>query len=183
MERVENIKKEILSSKKAKYIIGTLLLCGMGIALPRIFHVLAGNGAGETFLPMHICVLIAALVFGGVSSSLVAGSSIIGSYFLTGMPSLERLPYMVLELVIYAIMLSILNKRFHSYISLIVTIILGRILYAGILMICVNTIGFSGYGISVLTSVKVGMPGIVIQLFMIPFIAERIKERLNLKDE
>ena len=45
IEKVESIKKsnhlvEILSSKKAKYIIGTILLSGIGIALPRIFHII-----------------------------------------------------------------------------------------------------------------------------------------------
>ena len=78
MEKEENMKKQnclikILSTSKAKYIIGTALLSGIGIALPRIFHVLAGSSAGTTFLPMHIAVLIAALTFGGLSASIVAG--------------------------------------------------------------------------------------------------------------
>ena len=98
IEKVESIKKsnrlvEILSNRKAKYIIGTILLSGIGIALPRIFHVLAGTSAGATFLPMHIAVLIAALTFGITSATVVAGSSVIFSYLLTGMPSLARLPY------------------------------------------------------------------------------------------
>ena len=92
MEKVETIKKqksitEMLSNKKAKYIIGTILLSGIGIALPRVFHVLAGNSAGAIFLPMHFAVLMAALTFGAISSSVVAGSSIVFSYLLTGMPS------------------------------------------------------------------------------------------------
>ena len=74
MEKEETINKqnrlmEILSSKKAKYIIGTCLLSGIGIALPRIFHILAGSQAGTTFLPMHIAILIAALTFGAISAS------------------------------------------------------------------------------------------------------------------
>lgn len=92
-EKVNTMKKsnrlvEILTSRKAKYIIGTVLLSGIGIALPRIFHVLAGSSAGATFLPMHIAVLIASLVFGVVSGTVVAGSSVIASYLLTGMPTL-----------------------------------------------------------------------------------------------
>ena len=115
MERVENIKKtnrllEILSSRKAKYIIGTFLLSGIGVALPRIFHILAGESAGATFLPMHIAVLIAALTFGTISSTIVAGSSVIFSYLLTGMPSIARLPYMLIELVIYAVILSLFKS-------------------------------------------------------------------------
>lgn len=185
MEKVENIKKtnrllEILSSKKAKYIIGTFLLSCIGIVLPRIFHILAGESAGATFLPMHIAVLIAALTFGTISSTIVAGSSVIFSYLLTGMPSIARLPYMLIELVIYAVLLSLFNKKFNSYVSLILTIVLGRVLYAGILFASVNILGLSSYGISVIESVKMGIPGIIVQLICIPFIASSLKKGIKL---
>lgn len=188
MERVETIKKEkgilgALTSNKAKYIIGTVLLSGIGIALPRIFHILAGSTAGTTFLPMHIAVLIAALTFGVVSSTVVAGSSIIFSYLLTGMPSIARLPYMLIELVIYAVLLGLFNKKFNSYISLIATIILGRVIYSGVLFAAINWIGLPTYGISVIESIKVGIPGIIIQLLCVPVIAKVMNERLNLKNE
>ena len=87
LEKVKDLKKEnrlveILSSTKAKYIVGTVLLSAIGVALPRIFHVLAGSSSGATFLPMHIAVLVASLTFGALSGSIVAGSSIICSYLL-----------------------------------------------------------------------------------------------------
>lgn len=185
MEKIENTKKltETLSNKKVKYIVGTTLLSVIGIALPRVFHIIAGSTAGATFLPMHIAVLIAALTFGVTSSTIVAGSSIVCSYLLTGMPTLARLPYMLIELVIYAILLGIFNKKFNSYISLIATIVLGRILYAGILFAAINVIGLPTYGISVIESIKVGIPGIIIQLACVPVIAKIMIERLNLKND
>lgn len=188
MERVESIKNkksllEIMTTRKAKYVIGTFFLSGIGIVLPRIFHVLAGTTAGATFLPMHLAVLIAALTFGSLSSSIVAGSSIIVSYLLTGMPTLARLPYMLIELLLYAILLSVFHKKFNSYVSLIATIILGRILYAGILFVAIYSFGLQTYGISVIESIKVGMPGIIIQFICVPFIAKIMKERLKLKND
>lgn len=187
MEKVKTINKrkslvEILSNKKAKYMVGTLILSGIGIALPRIFHILAGSKAGATFLPMHIAVLIAALVFGTLSSSVVAGSSVIGSYLVTGMPTLARLPYMLIELIIYAVLLNILNKKFNSYVSLLTTIILGRLFYAGVLFTAIHMLGFQAYGISVIQSVITGLPGIVIQLICVPFIAKAIKKGIHLDD-
>ena len=187
IEKIESIKKqnrllEALTSRKGKYIVGTVLLSGIGVVLPRIFHILAGASAGATFLPMHIAVLIAALIFGGISSSIVAGSSIIFSYLLTGMPNLARLPYMLIELVIYAVLLSILNKKFNSYISLIATIILGRVLYAGVLFVAINGLGLPTYGISVIDSIVTGLPGIAIQLICVPFIAKTIKKGIHLDD-
>ena len=187
MEKVESIKKQnrlmdALTSTKGKYIVGTVLLSGIGIALPRIFHVLAGANAGQTLLPMHIAVLIAALIFGGISASIVAGSSIIFNYLLTGMPTIERLPYMLIELVIYAVLLSVLNKKFNPYISLIATIILGRVLYAGILFVAINGLGLPTYGISVIDSIVTGLPGILVQLICVPFIAKTIKKGIHLDD-
>lgn len=182
MEKQNRIRG-VLSSRKAKYIIGTSLLSVIGIALPRIFHVLAGSSAGATFLPMHIAVLIAALAFGAISASIVAGSSVIFSYLLTGMPSIARLPYMLIELVIYAVLLSLFNKKLNSYISLIATIVLGRVLYAGVLFMAINVFGLTTYGISVIESIKVGLPGLVIQLICVPFIAKIMSERLKLKNE
>ena len=188
MEKVENIKKtnrlsEVLSNKKVKYAVGTVLLSGLGIALPRIFHILAGSTAGATFLPMHICVLIAALTLGAISSTVVAGSSVIFSYLLTGMPSLTRLPYMLIELVIYGILLSLFNKKFNSYISLVITIILGRILYSGVLFSAVNILGLSSYGISVMESVRMGIPGIILQLLFVPVLAKIMNKGMNLKND
>ncbi len=185
MEKIENSKKltESLSSKKVKYIVGTTLLSIIGIAIPRIFHVIAGSTAGAIFLPMHIAVLIAALTFGITSSTIVAGSSIVCSYLLTGMPTLARLPYMLMELIIYAILLGIFNKKFNSYISLIATIILGRVLYAGVLFVAINALRLPTYGISVIESIKVGIPGIIIQLACVPIIAKIMNERLNLKND
>lgn len=185
MEKVKTLENknylsEVLSSKKAKYIIGTIGLSGIGIALPRIFHILAGSTAGATFLPMHIAVLIAALTFGITSGCIVAGSSVIFSYLLTGMPTLARMPYMLIELLIYAILLSVFNKKFNSYISLIATIILGRVLYAGILAVSINVIGLQTYGISVIESIKTGILGIIIQLILVPFIAKSIQKGAKL---
>lgn len=174
---------EILRGKKAKYVIGTALLSGIGIALPRIFHILAGSAAGATFLPLHIAVLIASLTFGIFSGSIVATASIIFSYLLTGMPALARLPYMLIELVIYAALLGGFSKKFNNYISLIATIILGRILYSIILFVAINVIGLPTYGISVIESIKTGIPGIIIQLLFVSVIAKAMNERLKLKND
>lgn len=185
MEKIENRKKqksltELLSSTKAKHITGTILLSGIGIALPRIFHMLAGSSAGTTFLPMHIAVFISALVFGALSASVVAGSSIVFSYLLTGMPNLARLPYMLIELMIYAVLLNGFNKKCNVYVSLIVTIILGRIFYGGVLFVAINILGLPTYGISVIQSIQAGLPGIVLQLVCVPFIAKVMKKGIHL---
>lgn len=188
LEKVNTMKKqnrlvEVLSNKKVKYGITTALLSGVGILLPRIFHFLAGATAGSVFLPMHFAVLIAALTMGIISGSIVAGISVIFSYLLTGMPSLARLPYMLIELVIYAILLSAFNKKFNSYVSLVLTIVLGRIIYAGVLFVAINWVGLPTYGISVIASIKTGLPGIAIQLITVPVISMILNKGLKFKND
>lgn len=188
MEKVGVVEKknrlvELLTTRKAKYIVGTILLSALGVTLPRIFHLLGGASSGATFLPMHIAILIAALSFGAISGSVVAGSSVIFSYLLTGMPNLARLPYMLIELVIYAILLSVLNKKFNSYVSLIATIIIGRVIYAGVLWTAINVLGLATYGISVVQSIQAGLPGLVIQLICVPFIAKSIQQVTKLEQD
>ena len=186
IEKTDTMKKsnfeEVFTNKKSKYVIGTILFSGLGIAIPRIFHLLIGSSAGVTFLPMHLMVLISALTFGMLSASIVAGSSVVFSYLLTGMPAIQRMPYMLIELVIYGLLLGFLNKKYNSYISLIATMIIGRLIYAGVLFVSVNLFGFNGYGISVLQSVVSGIPGIVLQIFLVPFLAMIIKKGIKLDD-
>ncbi len=184
MEKVKTIQKtKIFSSRKAIHITGTILLSGIGIALPRIFHILAGSSAGAIFLPMHIVVLIASLVFGALSGSIVGVVSVIGSYLLTGMPAIARLPYMIIELAIYAILLGLFRKKFNAAVSLVGAMIFGRILYAGVLFVSISMLGFSSYGISVIESVKMGIPGILLQIAFVPVIAKIMNKGLNLKND
>ena len=144
---------------------------------------MAGATAGSVFLPMHFAVLIAALTMGIISGSIVAGTSVIFSYLLTGMPSLVRLPYMFIELVIYAVLLGVFNKKFNSYASLALTIVLGRIIYAGVLFAVINVIGLPTYGISVIASIKTGLPGIAIQLITVPVISIILNKGLKFKND
>jgi riboflavin transporter FmnP len=183
MERVlrRNRVKEFLGSKVGKQIMGTILLSVIGIVLPKIFHLLGGSSAGAKFLPMHIAVLIATMAFGIASGSIVAGTSVLSSYLLTGMPSIQKLPYMLLELLIYVLVLSILNKKFNFYVSLIGTIIIGRIIYAGVLFISANIIGLNLTGItSVWQATSTGIYGILLQIAFIPFIAKEVKKGLKI---
>lgn len=187
-EKVEQLNKTnklqaILQSTKAKYVIGTVLLSALGVALPRIFHVLGGSNSGATFLPMHIAVLIAALVFGVRSGSIVAGTSIVMSHILTGMPTVERLPFMLIELVTYAVVLGLLNKKFHPYVSLIGALVIGRLIYAGVLLFSTQVLGANTAMLSsVMQATITGLPGLAIQLACIPLLAKGIKKGIKLDD-
>ena len=57
------------------------------------------------------------------------------------------------------------------------------ILYAGVLFASVNLLGLSSYGISVMESVIMGIPGIIMQLLFIPVTTKLIKEGMKLEND
>ncbi len=69
----------------------------------------------------------------------------------------------------------------NAYVSLVITMILGRILYAGVLAVAIYGFGLSTYGSSVIQSLVVGLPGIILQLALVPVMAKAIKKGAKLE--
>lgn len=89
---------------------------------------------------------------------------------------MARLPFMIMELAAYGFVGGILyntlqlkKKKFGIYLSLIVTMISGRIVYALSLIIAANLFHIACDGpMAAITSAITGAIGIVIQLIIIP---------------
>lgn len=180
-----SIKKLLknISARKVKYVVGTVILAAVGVTLPQLFHLFLGSTAGATFLPMHIAVLLAALVFGGPSAILVASTSIVFSYAVTGMPNIQKLPFMLAELCIYGVLLSLFRKKFNNYAALIMTMISGRLIYSGLVLLCIKVFGAAVSKVSIVSLVKTGWPGLLIQLMIVPLLASALKKGLDLDEK
>jgi hypothetical protein len=155
------------------------LFIAIGLILPMAFHVL---GPGTTFLPMHIPVLMAGFSLGLPMAILVGILTPILSSLLTGMPVIfPVLPFMILELGTYATGTSLLYRTFkwNVYISLIVTMILGRIMAMAAVWALVNytTAKLPNPFIFITGAITQGLPGIVIQLLLIPPIVLLLRKR------
>ena len=160
------------------------------VALPQVFHILgavSGFGAmpGATFLPMHIPVLVAGLL-GGPVVGLLAGlispalsfgfTSAIG---ITAMPASFMLPFMTLELAGYGFVTGMLCKaKTPVILNLIIAQLAGRAVRAVAVLTAVYIIGMNNPAASVSTiweTVRVGLPGIMLQWAIIPLIIYRAK--------
>jgi niacin transporter len=173
------------------------LLLAIGIVLPQVFHLTGGPASGATFLPMHIPVLIAGLLLGPVYGLILGGVTPVCSFLITAMPVAARLPFMIVELAIYGGVSGLLYHtaglsrirlpgRFrdgegdHSgprtperlaglYISLILAMIAGRVVYAVSLLIMGRLFGLEKADpAAILTAVATGIVGIMIQIIVIP---------------
>lgn len=148
----------------------------LNVAVPWVFHQF--HLAGPTFLPMHIFVLVAGLLFGWRLGLMVGLLTPLTSYAISGMPGLQVLPQIAVELSTYGLIAGILRERFNLRViwALLGAMIAGRLaLLLGVLVIyLIAGKVYSPLGLEAnpffafWSAIKQGGPGIVIQLALIP---------------
>jgi niacin transporter len=171
----------LLMALKYKDIRSYLLTAAfvmLAVFVPWVFHQF--HLAGPTFLPLHIFVLIAGLLFGWRAGLLVGLFTPLTSYFISGMPALNILPQVIIEVSSYGFIAGILREKYNmrTIWSLLGAIMGGRLtlLIAISIIYLIGGQSYSplGLGANPLTSfwstVKQGWPGIAIQLISIPSI-------------
>lgn len=156
-------------------ITGTALCIALGLVLPVFFHMF---GAGPTFLPMHIPVLLCGFVFGWQYGAICGFIVPLLSSVLTGMPPIFPIaPAMMLELCTYGALTGFLYQKLrfnvygNVYISLICAMIGGRIVSGAANAIFMG-LANKPYGFAIFISgafVK-AIPGIIIQIVLIPIL-------------
>lgn len=136
---------------------------------------------------MHIPVLIAGFFLDWPFALAVGALTPLLSSLLTGMPPFfPVLPYMMLELATYGAVVSFFyeNLKMNVYESLIISMVCGRIM-AGVtvwVLATFFTVKLPSSLIFVQGAIVKGLPGIIIQLVLIPTIVLSVK-KLNLTSE
>lgn len=166
---------------KSRKIVLSGLFIAFGVILPMIFHQF--NMGGPAFLPMHIPVLIAGLFLGGTEGLMVGFITPIISSVLTGMPpAFPMLPIMMFELATYGFLAGTFahKMKLNIYISLILSMIGGRIAAGIVVLVLAQFFGFQGAPIPfVQAAVITGLPGILIQLVFVPIVVKLLNKHIN----
>ncbi len=156
-----------------KKLVYTAVCASLCVVLPMAFH--AVQNAGQVFLPMHIPVLLCGLICGwpyGLVCGLIGPAL---SSLLTGMPPAAMLPSMMVECATYGCVAGLVMRFVRTkcqladlYISLIAAMVAGRVLsgFAKAWIFAPGTPVFAW----VSTSLVTGLPGIAIQLLLIPLL-------------
>ena len=146
------------------------LLLSLGIIIPMIFH--STGIAGTVFLPMHIPVLIGGFLLPPYLALLLGMLTPLINSLVTGMPQLFPMAIiMSFELGIYGFVASLMYRKLNipSIMSLIVSMIVGRIM-AGLVVFILAT--FFAVQLDpilfIIGGVTTGIPGIIIQIILIP---------------
>lgn len=158
-------------------VLGGLFLA-LGVIVPQVFH-LFGAAAGRMFLPMHIPVMLAGFFTGPLIGLTTGILSPVLSSLITGMPPVPMLYFMIFELGAYGLSAGILFRKYklNVYISLIISMLFGRIVYGLVLLVAIHILGINSLSnISVIGATITGLPGLLVQIIFIPgvvYLSER----------
>ena len=157
----------------AKRIVLSAACIALCVVLPMAFHSFP-NG-GSVFLPMHIPVLLCGLMCSwpyGLMCGLLGPAM---SSLVTGMSPAAMLPSMMIECAVYGCVSGLMMRLVHTkknwadlYISMITAMVLGRVV-AGLAKAWIFTPGTAPFA-WVTTSLVTGIPGICIQLILLPIL-------------
>ena len=147
------------------------LCIALCVVLPIAFHSIPN--AGSVILPMHIPVLLCGMICGWPYGFICGLLGPLVSSVLTGMPPAAYLPPMMVECATYGAVTGLLLKFVRTrnltadlYISLIGAMLLGRVV-SGVAKALIFSPGMA-MGMWITSSFVTALPGIVIQLVLIP---------------
>jgi len=166
---------KVLTFSQVKYYIFSAVFVGLAVATPAIFHQF--NFAGPRFLPMHIFVLIAGLLFGWRTGLLVGILSPLLSFSITHLPPIVILPETILELAVYGFTVGLLREKGSNFwFALLGAMILGRLARVAFIFIASSQVNSWAF-------IQMSWPGIVLQLALIPAVFYLLQRFLFKKSE
>ncbi len=162
--------------KKTKDVVLAGVLLAFAVIVPYIFH--TSGISGVVFLPMHIPVLIGGFFLSPLTAGLLGALSPVLNSLISGMPVMYPIGViMVVELAVYGMSVAILSKRASVYIALINGMVLGRLAAAATVYGLQSFFGLKiNYLVYIQGAVVSGIPGIVIQLLLVPVLVKVLKK-------
>lgn len=162
--------------KEQNKIVFNITLASMCLAIsvimPSVFH-FAGPQGGKMFLPLFWGIALAAFLLTIKFGLIVAILAPLVSHVISGMPPIPMLYFMLVELIVYACMISVLKNKMPSPFVIFLALIISRLSYIAIVSLCaiIFSLPPAFTGISVLLGgVMMSLPGIISQVIIIPTI-------------
>ena len=163
--------------------VKALALSSLFLALALLLPFLTGQlpQIGAMLCPMHIPVLLCGFFCGGTWGFAIGLIAPILRSFLFGMPQLfPSAVCMAVELAMYGLLTGILHKKWSVYPTLITAMLGGRIVWGIAMFACVGfDTGKFGFNAFLAGSVLNAVPGIVLQLLLIPTLVVILKKAAN----
>ena len=166
-------------NRNTKKMVLSALFLAIGIVLP--FFTGQISTIGNMLLPMHIPVLLCGFACGWKYGLVVGGILPLLRSLLFGMPVIfPNAVGMAVELAVYGATTGVLGRRFGRslkgiYLALISAMILGRVVWGGTSIVLFSLAGSNfTWKIFFMQAFINAVPGIAIQLVLIPAIVKRL---------
>lgn len=179
------------ASAKVRFSVKFAVMLGVilsAVFLPELVHLLYGAPGGMRFLPMYFPVLIGGALLGFRLGFCVGILSPIASYLITSlsgtpMPTAGRLPFMAIELAVFALVVGLFSDKIAKNPLLAFPAVwCAELLGRGVFLLCSALFG-SSLGLpaeTVLSQIVTGLPGLLIQALLAPaviFLLARLMRR------
>ena len=158
-----------------------IIIAGLFVAVGLIFPYFTSHAfgvPGTVLLPMHIPVLLCGLLCGPLLGTLCGFITPVLSSILTGMPPIyPMLPIMIVQLCAMGLVSGLMYKKLklNLYMSIVLSMIAGWSVYG----LMFAALLFAGSGelraLSVRAALVAGVPGLIIQLTIIPAVTAALK--------
>jgi hypothetical protein len=160
-----------------------MILSAFFLALAYALPFLTGQipEIGKMLCPMHIPVLLCGFICGAVWGLTVGAIAPLFRSLTLGMPVLfPSAVCMAVELAVYGLVSGIAyrllpKKIVYTYISLLIAMIVGRCVWGAAMLVCMGiTEGSFGFSAFMAGAVTNAIPGIIVQIILIPVIVNRV---------
>ena len=183
---LQNILTQQNATAQKKITVNAALSAGLialAVILPQIVHLALGQPGGVQLLPMYLPVLIGGCLLGwkwalsvGVLSPLVsfAITSLAGS----PMPALPRLPFMMAELAVFALVSGLFSKKIAAnglwaFPAVILAQLAGRAAFLGLVAVFQSVAPFTVE--MIWGQIMTGWVGLAIQAVLVPLLIIAIR--------
>lgn len=177
--------ESILTSKhfgvRAKITVKAVVSVGviaLAVLLPQLVHLIAGPQGGMQWLPMYLPVLLGGCLLGwkwglgvGILSPLV--SFAVTSAMGNAMPAAGRLPFMVVELAVFAAVSGLFSKKiaengWMAFPAVLLASVAGRLVFLALAAVFQGISGLTAA--TVWSQIQGGLLGLVVQAVLVPCI-------------
>ena len=178
---LENVLTQNNAASKTKITCKTLVSIGLialAVVLPQLVHLALGQPGGVQLLPMYLPVLIGGCLLGWRWAMFVGVLSPLASFALTSlmgnpMPVLARLPFMMAELAVFAVVSGLFSNKIYknglwAFPAVLAAQLAGRAAFLGLAFIFQSVAPFTAE--MIWSQILAGWLGLAIQLIAVPLI-------------
>lgn len=187
---IENALRSRQVSFKLGITVKALISAGivaLAVLLPQLAHLALGEQAGMRFLPMYLPVLLGGCLLGWQWGLGIGLLSPLVSYLITSaagvpMPALARLPFMMAELAVFAVVCGVFSDKIaKNDLMAFPAVLLAQL--GGRSVFLLSAAAFSGVSplnaAMVWSQIQTGFAGLLIQAVLAPVIIIGLKALMD----